>query len=404
MSGPPDCPILGSLTHADEVASAFATNPEACSREVISVFAYAVERHDLAEVNGNLLDELEVKLKEQTAQLKEQAEKLDTQAMQYWEEKATRDARIIDLETMNFNLQKNTPPPAPSHGEKRTPAFPDPEKFSGSGGAKNVTKNLTNFLQDMNLKLRFNDDWYATEQHRMGYFFSRLADTARGAVQEGLRPDGSFSYLSVAEMIQVLQQSFGILNQQADASKRILSLKQGNQLLSTFLPAWLEIKGYTNFNDEAAIAILREALHFDIITRLSYTNPSDLKTDLIGFCAQVRETDTVLRQLNPNYYKAGNTGGGASFTPNVKTTITTTTPGDPMDLSASQSKTVVWTATDVAKNRRPVGDAEKLARRNYLFAHSLCLWCASDKHRAADCPDSPWVKKAKAEATKKSEN
>ena len=118
--------------------------------------------------------------------------------------------------------------------------------------------------------------------------------------------------------------------------------------MSTFLHTWLEVKGYTKFNDEAAIAILREALHADIVTRLSYTNPSDLKTDLIGFCAQVRETDTVLRHLNPNYYKASgrNAGvGGASTAtaPFPKATVLAA-PSDPMDLSATRSKAIVWTA------------------------------------------------------------
>lgn len=148
-------------------------------------------------------------------------------------------------------------------------------------------------------------------------------------------------------------------------------------------------------DDVALIAILKEALHFMIIERLSYNPASSSTTSLPEFLAMVRDADYILRRLYPNYHKSTPTTyrhGATSAKPAPAlplqnslpptSTFTTTQGGDTMDLS------IVWTGSMGGK-RRPKNDAERKARREYCFKNNLCLFCESPEHRIDVCPTRP---------------
>lgn len=264
----------------------------------------------------------------------------------------------------------------------KSPTHPDPEIYDGA-----IAKQLQPFLIAMAVKLRANADWFPTEQDKMAYLFSRLSGKARGQVIGGVQDDGTFTYTALIDMVQVLKQSFGALNEQAEASATILSLKQGHKTLADFLPSWLELNKSAKFDDLASIAILKAALHGALIDRLSYTSPALLKSDLDGFVAQVREADTTVRSLDPNYHKKTSATTSSLPPSTITVPLTTTQGGDAMDLSAA----VLWTAKDV--NRRPKTDQERAARRVYNLAHGMCTWCNAKDHAGPDCKTSPWGKK-----------
>ena len=63
-----------------------------------------------------------------------------------------------------------------------------------------------------------------------------------------------------------------------------------------------------------------------------------------------------------------------------------------MDLS------VVWTGSMGGK-RRPKNDAERKAKREYCWKHSLCLFCESSDHRIDVCPTRPKDRQPKPSAS-----
>lgn len=163
----------------------------------------------------------------------------------------------------------------------------------------------------------------------MAYLFSRLSGKAKSQVMSGVKDDGTFTYTCLADMVLVLKQAFGALNQQAEASAAILSYKQGTKALADFLPAWMELQSLSRFDDTASIAILKMSLHPLLINRLSYTQV--LKPDLSGFIIQVREADTILRSLESTYHKKVTS---SPVTPPLsQPPLTTTQGGDAMDLN-----------------------------------------------------------------------
>lgn len=267
---------------------------------------------------------------------------------------------------------------------------PDPKPFDGSD-----ISLLPDFILQMAVKLKVNADRYPNRITRIAYFVSRLASKALDQVKFGITETGDFTFQDVNELVQILRTAYGDAAPRATAGVTVLKLKQHKQPLQQFLPEWHRTAHESGFDDVALIAILKDALHFMILERLSYTPASFSTTSLPEFLAMVRDADSTLRMLYPNYHKNtpmthGHSATSAKPTPALPlpnslpptSTLTTSDGGDAMDLS------VVWTGSMGGK-RRPKNDAERKARREYCFKNNLCLFCESPQHRIDVCPTRP---------------
>ena len=218
---------------------------------------------------------------------------------------------------------------------------PDPAVFDGSD-----TSLLPDFILQMNVKMNVNADRYPNRLSRIAYFISRLASGALRQVKFGITETGDFTFRDCNELVQVLKTAYGDAAPRATAGVSILKLKQHKQSLQQFLPEWQQTAHESGFDDLALITILRDALHFMIIERLSYTLASFSTTSLSEFLTIVRDADSMLRMLYPSYYKTtpasyGHSISAAKPTPPLSlltsppstTALAPANEGDAMDLS-----------------------------------------------------------------------
>ena len=290
--------------------------------------------------------------------------------------------------------------PTATAAPRLSPQHPDPEIFSGETPAL-----LPRFLKSMQHKLVMNADWYDTEEKRMIYFSSRLCGKAHDQIDGGFQDGGVIKFKDVEEIATLLRRAFGDVDETSTAQAKLLEMAQGHQPLVTFLPTWQALALKTGFDDTALIAILRKALHKEILNRLSFISPDNIPKDLDGFLTQVRTLDSTLRQIDPQYEKKGKHRSSTTaitttaFSPNVPTTIATpmtSGPTSPQPVDDPMEISLVWIP---APGKRPKTTQEKAAHRRYCFDNDLCLLCDSPKHKIADCPHSH-VNKKKAEKGK----
>ena len=286
-------------------------------------------------------------------------------------------AKVISLQPNANNHSLTSPVLSNEH--------PDPSIFDGS-----QVSLLPDFLLLMTIKLNVNADRYPNRVSRLAYFISRLAGGALKQVKFGITERGDFTFKDVDEVVQLLKTAYGDHDPQATASTVILSLKQHKQPLQQFLPEWHRAAIESGFDDKALTALLKDALHPVLLDRLSFNSASFSTTSLPAYLTLVRETDSVLRMLQPNYHKTKHGTTNGKPTPEVVPVsslpsgpaLTTSNGGDAMDLS------LVWTGSMGGK-RRPKNDAERRARRKYCFDNNLCLFCESPDHRISDCRTRP---------------
>ena len=228
-----------------------------------------------------------------------------------------------------------------SSGSLKSALHPDPEIFTGDNRAL-----LENFLTDLNIKLNMNDDWWATEQKKMGYVLFRLNGKAKAQFASKISTAGVIEFADVNEMITLLKVAFSMTDDKEAAQTKLRGLKQGQKALADFLPEWVAVANKTGFNDEALISQLKVALYRSILVRLSFLPKNETATDLPGYLKQVRATDATLSALDANYTKSSSNG---TILPLSNTTSSMGgADDDAMDLSA-----LTWSAKDNAEGRRP---------------------------------------------------
>ncbi|CAG8974333.1 hypothetical protein HYALB_00006182 [Hymenoscyphus albidus] len=106
------------------------------------------------------------------------------------------------------------PPNGGLQATLRSPFHPDPLEFSGED-----PKELPSFLRKLQLKLRMNNDWWTSEQQRMGYVISLLSSKAYNQVAHGINDDGTILHPHVKAITDILTITFGDLNAKASAAK-----------------------------------------------------------------------------------------------------------------------------------------------------------------------------------------
>jgi hypothetical protein len=370
-------PTLSQVKSIDDIEAAFVANPATVATEAAKLWVFAGKSidtiKDAEKKNASLLSDGY----EDNKFLSSEVTRLKCLVLEVQAEKAT-------LASMGTGG---------AYRAQRSAEHPDPDKFDGES-----PKLLRGFLTDMGIKLRVNSDWYPSEQDRMAYFLSRLKGKAKGQTKGGTTIRGDITFKGVDEIITILDSAFGDINEKASSQGSLFNMLQGNKTLASFLPDWQETASTSAFGDEALIALLKRALHPDIIGRLSYIPIADHKTIINEFVAQVRGIDNVLRNIDPNYHKKRQ--GAPAAIPNVTLNhqhqasgLTTTDGGTAMDLSVMElGPAVVWSAKDVSSKRIPKTLNEREAKKTYCHANGLCVWCLL-KHPSTDCPTAPWNRK-----------
>ncbi|CAG8971723.1 hypothetical protein HYALB_00007203 [Hymenoscyphus albidus] len=114
----------------------------------------------------------------------------------------------VDSETTIEELRNTRPPNGGLQATLRSPFHPDPLEFSGED-----PKELPSFLRKLQLKLRMNNDWWTSEQQRMGYVISLLSSKAYNQVAHVSQ---SVSYQS-AEALTHVEAIQSVISQSAEA-------------------------------------------------------------------------------------------------------------------------------------------------------------------------------------------
>lgn len=252
---------------------------------------------------------------------------------------------------------------------KRSPEHPNPDHFTSEH-----PDLLNSWIQDMQLKLKRNADWFDNEQDVMAYWITRTKKDARTVLQHGINEKGVVSFESADEILEILKATYGEVDEQKNAGTRLLSMNQEKKALVTFLPGWLTHANKSGFNDVALIAMLRASLHNTLLDRLNQqTTAANCPRTLAGFVTYIRTIDAQLRETDPFYFKKGKSNNTNNSAPPPIAPAPAITPvvdaGDPMDLS---SATIVWKGSDGGK-RRPRTQAEKDAKKKYCLENNLLL-------------------------------
>ena len=371
-------PLHNAINSVDDLATTVRNNAQAFYDEMVAAHKYFTGLETRAEG----LDKRVADLLAQSQSLESTHKELQDQLGTSLVNSVEKDEQITDLTKQIADLKQTL-----THGTggcshpQRSPAHPDPEVFTGDNRTL-----LENFLSDLRIKLNMNEDWWATEQKRMGYVLSCLGGKAKAQFISKIDTEGTINFANVKEMLDLLCVAFGIGDEKEASQKKLRQLKQGRHALADFLPEWVAVANKTGFNDIALISQLKVALHHAILVRLSFIPRDEVATTLDEFLTQVRATDNTLSALDSAYTKAG-----SSTTPFApadlsapKSPLTTSDGGDVMDLS------MLWTKKNVGT--KPQGQEQREARKAYNRANSLCLWCDSPKHFATVCPTAPWNK------------
>ena len=383
---PAPFPFLNPVQNEHQLLQALTTNRDAVLTEIMHLMA---AHHKLDTEHAKLFSDNDMLLvdhaqaQEEVAELltdktklSNQVETLTQQLAQFKNDPANQVA-LIQAQLTRLEVEKSqcmeiirTQALNTGSSTRYTPEHPNPDTFHGD------RKTLAYFIREMQTKLRRNADWYPDEASRLIYFKSRLRDKAYTAVQHGFGLDGTIHFPDVAAVITLLQQSFGDIDEEGTAQSDIMKLRQGHKPTIEFLQDWLAVASKTGFDDKAKIAHLKNALHPEVLTRLSQLLLSNtpIATNLTDFLAQIRHIDSVIRTMNPDYTKT-KSPSTVTLTPRpfsvpeiANTPLTTSQGGDIMDLSALE-----WSNPD--GTRRPKNDEERKARKAYNIKHGLCLWC-----------------------------
>ncbi|KAG9241181.1 hypothetical protein BJ878DRAFT_545508 [Calycina marina] len=97
------------------------------------------------------------------------------------------------------------------------------------------TTSLEDFLFDMEIKLRTNNDHFANANDKLSYFITRLKGVARQQFLPYKNDDGSFGIQDVDAAINILRTAFDATDTPAISQSKLFAIAQGNQPLNIFL-------------------------------------------------------------------------------------------------------------------------------------------------------------------------
>ncbi|KAJ6436324.1 mRNA 3 end-processing YTH1 [Purpureocillium lavendulum] len=321
----PPCPLLNESNTEETFRTTFAANPSGLMKEVFLVCNAAYSMQEV-------IDSLRISAAKTSTEVEDLQNRLENTLITKSDGDATITRLIAENEAYLKVIQSGG-------ASRRSPEHPDPEAFTGEDPSL-----LPSFLQQLDLKLEMNKDWWSSEHQRMGYAVSCLKGRAHDQVSYNIK-DGVVLFDSVNAIKAILRSAFGDIDAKATAQRKIFDMKQGHKPLTVFLPEWYAIAKLTEWDSEALIAHLRRALHDDITWRLSLTKAKDTPSELTQFMDLVRTCDNECRQVDANYFRKKNAGGSTKNSGHVPAPAASplTTPnesGDSMDLIDDTSTSI----------------------------------------------------------------
>ena len=197
----PHIPLLNANNTRELFRAAFTTNPTALIDEVFLVCNAVYSMQSLIET-----------LRTSQAEIDDLETRLENTLIT----KSDGDATIARLIAENETLLKIIHSGGAS---RRTPEHPDPDAFTGEDPSL-----LPNFLQQLELKLEMNKDWWNSESQYMGYVVSCLKGKAHDQVSYNIK-DGVVLFENVNAIKEILKSAFGDIDSQATAQLKIFDMK-----------------------------------------------------------------------------------------------------------------------------------------------------------------------------------
>jgi hypothetical protein len=99
----------------------------------------------------------------------------------------------------------------------------------------------------------------------MAYIYSRLEGKAAGQLKHGISDDGTITFTTVEEMLQILRQAYGDIDLVHTAQQHVITTRQNSRQTDLFLVEWQEATLASGLSDNALIALLRASLHTKIL-------------------------------------------------------------------------------------------------------------------------------------------
>ena len=217
-------PLHNAINSVDDLVTTVRNNAQAFYDEMVAAHKYFTGLKTRAEG----LDKRVADLLAQSQSLESTHKELQDQLGTSLVNSAEKDEQITDLTKQIADLKQTL-----THGTggcshpQRSPAHPDPEVFTGDNRTL-----LENFLSDHRIKLNMNEDWWTTEQKRMGYVLSCLGGKAKAQFISKIDTEGTINFANVKEMLDLLCVAFGIGDEKEASQKKLRQLKQGRHALA----------------------------------------------------------------------------------------------------------------------------------------------------------------------------
>lgn len=361
MSGQPTPTGIVSPPNTPRNAAQFAEMVQGEPDQWYAYFSRVVREHDASQQYAESLQE-------------EQA------AMQIRLEEARRQLNQSNHEGQRLQAQLSelhTPGTTPGAQTSKSEKLPDPEPYDGK------RSELQSFIASLRLKLIHNRDRFPTASERLTYAFSRLSGSARNQILPYVTATG-VNFADEEALITHLELAFGDPDRKGTAQRQIQVLRQKNREFSAYFAEFNRYVQDTGYNDEAKKSALMVGLSEELRSLLIHSNTEDMTLqELASHCQKLDNRHRANLAASPQYSRPRNTvfatpSPGRFFTnastPPSPPGYSSTPSGEPMDLSAAQTKP-----------RGPLTPEEKQRRRE----NKLCLYCGQPNHIAAVCPSKP---------------
>ena len=99
----------------------------------------------------------------------------------------------------------------------------------------------------------------------MAYIYSWLEGKAAGQLKHGISDDGTITFTTVEEMLQILRQAYGDIDLVYTAQQHVITTRQNSRQTDLFLVEWQEATLALGLSDNALIALLRASLYTKIL-------------------------------------------------------------------------------------------------------------------------------------------
>jgi len=244
---------------------------------------------------------------------------------------------------------------------------------------------LNQFIFELTSKLKLNANRYSTLESRLLYEYSRLS---KNAVAQALpRMTAQHDKLvTIEQLVALLRQAFDDSDKQGIAQRFISALRMRNRTFIEYLFDFQQHIDATGYDVVIRKFNLKNELFSELKALLIQMNVSSLNYEqLIIKCQQLnsryRVTVQNLLKSKAVIYPASVISTVSAYpvkyaTFSTGSEATTSSPGDPMNLSIANMK-----------KRGPLTPE----KRQHRMINHLCLYCDKPEHQTAACNSKPKV-------------